>query len=170
LNGNYFNQQGYWAFAPDGEVIYNVDSQGNHTTNALYGDYAANFALGGCWWPGTWQVAGLRTAAVLKPGAVVYLTDGGMCANNTIDPNRCITPENERKYGAWIVDDPGNDDAASPDGGAPDNPNDPNWCGPLPRHGDFQDNNGFADGHVELMKPSQWYYAGTPWLQPEPGR
>ena len=57
-NGNYFKTPGYWAFAPDGEVIYNVDSQSHHSTNALYGDYAANFTLGGCWFPGSWVGSG----------------------------------------------------------------------------------------------------------------
>jgi prepilin-type N-terminal cleavage/methylation domain-containing protein/prepilin-type processing-associated H-X9-DG protein len=170
LNGNYFKASGYWAFAQDGEAIYNVDSQDKHTTNALYGDYAANFALGGCWWPGTWQVPGTRLASVLKPAAVVYLTDGGMAANSTANPIACITPACMKKYGAWVLDDPGGDDPISPDNGAADQSGDPNWCGPFPRHGAFQSNNGFVDGHVSLMKPSEWYYAGTPWLQPAPGR
>ncbi len=170
LSGNYFRGSGYWTAAPDGETIYNVDSQGNHTTNALYGDYAANFALGGCWWPGTWQVPGIRLVTVLKPSTVVYMTDGGMAANNTPQPANCITPNSEKKFGAWVLDDPGNDDPVSPDAGAVNQAADPNWCGPFPRHGNFQSNNGFVDAHVQLMKPSQWYYPNTPWLQPEPGR
>jgi prepilin-type N-terminal cleavage/methylation domain-containing protein/prepilin-type processing-associated H-X9-DG protein len=169
-NGNYFKTPGYWAFAPDGEAIYNTDSQGNHTTNALYGDYAANFALGGCWWPGSWQIPGMRMASVIKPAGCVYTTDSGMAANNTTDPNKCITPACMLKFGAWLFDDPGSDDPISPDPDASDQTTDPNWSGPFPRHGEFQSNNGFADGHVELMRPSQWYYADSPWLDPEPGR
>ena len=168
-NGNYFHASGYWAFAPDGEAIYNVDSKGNHSTNALYGDYAANFALGGCWWPGSWQVPGLKLAAVRKPATVVYTTDSGMAANNTSNPAKCITPACMIKYGAWLFDDPGNDDPISPDPGAADMTTDPNWCGPFPRHGEFESNNGFVDGHVELMKPSLWYYNDTPWLKPSAG-
>jgi len=169
-NGNYFQGSGYWVFAPDGEVIYNTDSQGNHTTNALYGDYAANFPLGGCSWPGSWQVPGMKLAAVVKPAACVYITDGGMAANNTTSPTQCITPNCMIKYGAWLFDDPGNDDPISPIPGASDMTSDPNWCGPFPRHGQFQSNNGFADGHVELMRPSQWFYVNSPWLNPAPGR
>ncbi len=169
-HGNYFNAPGFWSFAPDGEVIYNTDSQGNHTTNGLYGDYAVNFALGGCWWPGTWQVPGMKMAAVIKPAGCVYMTDGGMAANDSADPMKCITPACMMKFGAWLFDDPGNDDPISPDPDAADQTTDANWCGPFPRHGDFQSNNGFPDGHVELMKPSQWFYAGSPWLDPEPGR
>jgi prepilin-type processing-associated H-X9-DG protein len=101
---------------------------------------------------------------------VVYMTDSGMAGENTANPNLCITPGCMIKYGAWLIDDPGNDDPISPDPGAGDQTTDPNWCGPFPRHGEFQSNNGFVDGHVELMKPSQWFYTGTPWLDPEPGR
>jgi prepilin-type N-terminal cleavage/methylation domain-containing protein/prepilin-type processing-associated H-X9-DG protein len=169
-NGNYFHMAGFWAFAPDGETIYNVDSQGDHSTNAIYGDYAANFALGGCWYPPGWEVPGIKLASVIKPAGCVYTTDGGMAANHTTNPNTCITPACMIKYGAWLFDDPGDDDPISPDPDAPDQTTDPNWCGPFPRHGNFQSNNGFVDGHVELMKPSQWYYAGSPWLDPEPGR
>ena len=50
---------------------------------------------------------------------VVYTTDGGMAANNTSDPRRCIVPANEKKYGAWVLDDPAND-PDSPDFGATD--------------------------------------------------
>ncbi len=157
------------GIAPDGEEIWNVDPQGGHTTNALYGDYAANFPLGGCSWPGgPWQVPGLKLAAVIKPPMVVYVTDSGMMANPTANPNLCIVPGNEMKYGAWVLDDPAND-SDSPAFGMTSSLTDPNWCGPLPRHGAFQSNNGFVDGHVELMRPSQWYYGNTPWLKPEPG-
>jgi prepilin-type N-terminal cleavage/methylation domain-containing protein/prepilin-type processing-associated H-X9-DG protein len=167
-NGNYLRDTGYWAFAPDGEAIYNVDGKGNHTTNALYGDYAANFPLGGCWWPGSWQVPGVKQASVRSPAQVVYMTDSGMAANDTTVPTQCIVPSCMVKYGAWVLDDVVND-ADSPDAGATASTTDPNWCGPFPRHGEFQSNNGFVDGHVELMKPAQWYYGNTPWLKPLPG-
>jgi prepilin-type N-terminal cleavage/methylation domain-containing protein/prepilin-type processing-associated H-X9-DG protein len=167
-NGNYFHGSGYWDYAPDGEAIFNVDNQGKHSTNALYGDYAANFPLGGCWWPGSWQVPGVKVEAVRAPGMVVYTTDGGMAAIATTDPMRCIVPTCVIKYGAWVLDDPTRD-TDSPDAGATTTTDDPNWCGPFPRHGKFQSNNGFVDGHVELMRPSQWYYGNTPWLKPEPG-
>jgi prepilin-type N-terminal cleavage/methylation domain-containing protein/prepilin-type processing-associated H-X9-DG protein len=167
-NGNYFHAPGYWAFAPDGEAIYNVDSQGKHSTNALYGDYAANFPLGGCWWPGSWQVPGVKLSAVRAPAMVVYTTDSGMAANDTTDPTKCVVPTCMAKYGAWVLDDV-ESDPDSPDFGSTTSTSDPNWCGPLPRHGDFQSNNGFVDGHVELMRPSRWYYGNTPWLRPMPG-
>jgi prepilin-type processing-associated H-X9-DG protein len=99
---------------------------------------------------------------------VVYITDGGMKANESPNPNTCIARTNEKKYGAWVLDDPG-ENADSPGTGDVTSAGDPNWCGPFPRHGDFQSNNGFVDGHVELMRPSQWYYLNTPWLKPLPG-
>jgi prepilin-type N-terminal cleavage/methylation domain-containing protein/prepilin-type processing-associated H-X9-DG protein len=161
-----------WPRSPDGEVIYNtVNSTGQtYQTNCLYGDYAANFALGGCWFPPNWEVQSIRLSSVVKPAGVVYSTDSGMEPNNTSDPNRCIIPTCPVKCGGWVMDDPGGDDPISVEGGDVNSAADPNWCGPFPRHGNFQSNNGFVDGHVELMKPSQWYYAGTPWLDPEPGR
>jgi prepilin-type N-terminal cleavage/methylation domain-containing protein/prepilin-type processing-associated H-X9-DG protein len=170
-SGNYLHSGGYWSMSPDGEVIYNTDLQGNHTTNALYGDYAANFALGGCISAGSGGfgfIRGLKLDAVRTPATVVYLTDGGMQANPTRDPQSCILPTNLKKYGGWVLDDPVLD-PDSPDVPAVDSPSDPNWCGPLPRHGNFQSNNGFADGHVQLMRPSQWYYGANPWLKPAPG-
>jgi prepilin-type N-terminal cleavage/methylation domain-containing protein/prepilin-type processing-associated H-X9-DG protein len=157
---NALTADGYWSWSPEGEVIWN--------TNGVYGDYAANFTLGGCWWPGSWQIPGLKLEMVRAPSMVVYTTDGGMNANNTMNPKDCIIPTNEKKYGAWVLDDPSND-PDSPVVGIPSSPGDPNWCGPFPRHGEFQSNNGFVDGHVELMRPSQWYYGNTPWLKPEPG-
>jgi prepilin-type N-terminal cleavage/methylation domain-containing protein/prepilin-type processing-associated H-X9-DG protein len=163
-DGNYF-KGGSAPWAPDGETIYNNDNG----TNSLYGDYAANFALGGCWSPVMpWLVPGLKLAEVRAPGMVVYTTDGGMAAKQTENPLLCIVPICEKKFGAWVLDDPIND-PDSPDFGATDEFNDPNWCGPFPRHGDFESNNGFVDGHVELMRPSQWYYGDTPWLKPMPG-
>jgi prepilin-type processing-associated H-X9-DG protein len=92
---------------------------------------------------------------------VVYTTDGGMRTVNTTNGNLCIVLTNEKKYGAWVLDDP-SQDPDSPAVGDTESLDDPDWCGPLPRHGDFESNNGFVDGHVELMRPSQWYYAGTP--------
>ena len=171
-NGNYLTSAEGWPRSPDGEVIYNtVNSAGqDRITNALYGDYAANFSLGGCWWPGTWQVPAIKLASVVKPAGVVYSTDSGMAPKATTSPTLCIVPTCEVKCGSWVLDDPDNDDPIAVDAGAVASSTDPNWCGPFPRHGDFQSNNGFVDGHVELMKPAQWYYGGSPWLDPEPGR
>jgi prepilin-type N-terminal cleavage/methylation domain-containing protein/prepilin-type processing-associated H-X9-DG protein len=169
-NGKYLNTDGGgpWGFSPDGEIIYN--------SNGLYGDYAANFALGGGWWTGTpaWQIRGLKLERVLGsgggsgPATIVYTTDSGMCANPTVQPTQCITPTCEKKYGSWVLDD-ALADSDSPDFGATTSATDPNWCGPFPRHGNFQSNNGFVDGHVSLMQPGQWYYGNTPWLKPLPG-
>jgi prepilin-type processing-associated H-X9-DG protein len=47
-------------------------------------------------------------------------------------------------------------------------PADPNWGGPHLRH-NARSNIAFADTHVEAMRASQWYYAGTPWLKPDIG-
>jgi len=167
--GNVLTADGYWNWSPDGEVIWNVDSQGHHSTNGLFGDYAANFALGGCNSEGGWGlIPGIKLSSVQTPATVVYTTDGGMAPYETRNPDQCIIPTCEVKYGGWVLDDPVND-PDSPDVSGVTSLEDPNWCGPLPRHGNFESNNGFTDGHVELMRPSQWYYGYTPWLRPEPG-
>jgi prepilin-type N-terminal cleavage/methylation domain-containing protein/prepilin-type processing-associated H-X9-DG protein len=172
-HGNFLTTAEGWPRSPDGEVIYNtVNSSGQtYQTNCLYGDYAANFACGGCWWPsGSWEVLPIMLSSVFKPAACVYMTDSGMVANNTTDPLRCITTGSEVKCGAWVFDDPGNGDPVAVGAGDVTSSADPNWCGPFPRHGNFQGNNGFVDGHVELMKPSQWFYVNSQWLTPESGR
>ncbi len=172
VKNDYISGTEGWPRSSTGEVIYNtVNSAGqDNQTNCLYGDYAANFALGGCWYPPSWTVPTIRLSSVIRPAGVVYVTDSGMAPNNTTIPLKCITPSCPIKCGSWVFDDPGNGDAVSVEGGDLSSLSDPNWCGPFPRHGDFQSNNGFVDGHVELLKPSQWYYADSVWLTPEPGR
>jgi prepilin-type N-terminal cleavage/methylation domain-containing protein/prepilin-type processing-associated H-X9-DG protein len=169
---DYISTTGGWPRSSTGELIYNtVNAVGqNNQTNCLYGDYAANFALGGCWYPPSWTVPTIKLSSVIKPAAVVYSTDSGMAPLNTPDPLKCITPASQIKCGSWVMDDPGNGDAVAVEGGDVTSLTDPNWCGPFPRHGNFQSNTGFVDGHVELLKPSQWYFTGSMWLNPEPGR
>jgi prepilin-type N-terminal cleavage/methylation domain-containing protein/prepilin-type processing-associated H-X9-DG protein len=172
VKNDYISSTEGWPRSSTGEVIYNtVNSAGqDNQTNCLYGDYAANFALGGCWYPPSWTVPTIKLSSVVKPAGVVYSTDSGMAPNDTTNPLKCITPACKIKCGSWVFDDPGNGDRVAVEGGDVESLNDPNWCGPFPRHGDFQSNNGFVDGHVELLKPSQWYYADSQWLAPEPGR
>jgi prepilin-type processing-associated H-X9-DG protein len=43
-----------------------------------------------------------------------------------------------------------------------------NWGGPSIRH-NRKSEVGFLDGHAESMKPSQWYWHWTPWLNPALG-
>ena len=171
-NGNSLVSAQGWPRSPTGEIIYNtVNSAGqNYQSNCLYGDYAANFAIGGCWYPPSWTVRTMRLSSVVKPAGCVYLTDSVVTANDTTNPLKCITTSCEVKSGSWVFDDPGNGDPLAVEGGDVDSSTDPNWCGPLARHGNFQSNNGFPDGHVEIMKPSQWFYADSPWLNPAPGR
>jgi hypothetical protein len=98
-------------------------------------------------------VPGLKLADVRKPASVVYMTDSGMAANNTTNPNKCITPGCMIKYGAWLFDDPGNDDPISPDPGAPDMTTDPNWCGPFPRNG--------PNGRAHLLQSAAGGFRGA---------
>ena len=141
----------------DGEVEYASDG--------TYGNYGANFRLGGCWWPGTWEVPGSKEALVKRPASVVYLADGGTAAANTTNPNLCVTAKSPPKPGCWILHDVANDAPAT---GAVSSTGDPNWGGPLPRHNN-RSNNAFVDGHSESMRSAQWYWADTPYLKPDVG-
>ena len=148
---------GFFPVTTENEVQYASDG--------TYGNYGANFRLGGCWWPGSWQVPGIKEESVLRPAATVAITDGGTAARNTTDPLQCVTPQTAQKPGCWILHDVGND---APCVGCVTSPDDPNWGGPLPRH-NARSNNLFADAHVQVQKPSQWYWARTPWLNPALG-
>ncbi len=141
----------------DGEVAYPVDG--------TVGNYGANFRLGGCWWPGTWEYRGITEESVRNPSGTVQLCDGGVAATNTKDPQRAVTATSKKKPGCWIVHDPGND---APCTGCVSSPDDPNWGGPDPRH-DLRSIVMFVDGHTESLRPNQWYYAGTPYLDPARG-
>lgn len=144
-------------------ALYPSDQQDVAVSN-----YSANFRLGGCDWPGSWEKSiwrQLRDSDIRNPAATVYFTDGGTRPANTKDPLKCVTPQSPEKPGCWIVHDPAND---APCTGCVTAQGDPNWGGPHPRH--LQKSNiAFTDGHVETMKPSQWYWAGTPWLRPDLG-
>lgn len=127
-------------------------------------NYGLNFRLGGCDWPGFWEMTmfpPLLESDVRDPSRTVHFGDSGSQPLNTTDPNRCVTAATREKPGAWILHDPRNDGpcfgcVTSMDG---------NWSGPQARHRG-RSSVAFADGHVENLKPSQWYWAGTPWLDP----
>ncbi len=131
-------------------------------------NYAMNFRLGGCDWPGVWDDKTWpprNYTSVRYPSISVHLTDGGTRPVNTTDPNRCVTPDSPEKPGCWIVHDPANDASCT---GCVTSPDDPNWGGPHLRHNDRSEVL-FADTHVEALKASRWYWAGTPWLKPDVG-
>jgi prepilin-type processing-associated H-X9-DG protein len=144
-------------------ALYPSDIQDKAVSN-----FAMNFKLGGCDWPGVWDMRDwppLKDTSVRRPVVTVHVTDGGMQPKNTRDPNACITPKSPEKPGCWIVHDPAND---APCTGCVTSANDPNWGGPHIRHNQ-RSNVLFADSHVQAMKASAWYFAGTPWLKPELG-
>ena len=122
--------------------------------------YGANFQIGGCTFPaGGWFVKPLKETDVANPALTVYLADAGTKALDTTDPAASVTPRSLEKAQAWIIEDPrgfGANFVTS---------DDPNWGGPSLRHG-TKSNVGFLDGHAAAMKPSQWYYRFTPWLNP----
>src|SRR5688572_28795206 len=46
-----------------------------NSVDLVAGSYSANFALGGCSWPGNWDFPSVRDDAVRRPSSTVYLTD-----------------------------------------------------------------------------------------------
>ncbi|MSU62983.1 MAG: type II secretion system protein [Pedosphaera sp.] len=144
-------------------ALYPSDQQDKAISN-----YSANFRLGGCDWPDTWDKSvwkQFRDSDIRSPSTTVYLTDGGTQPKNSKDPNICVTAKSPEKPGCWIVHDPAKDDPCT---GCVISSGDPNWGGPHLRHVE-KSNVAFADSHVETLKASKWYYAGTPWLKPEVG-
>ncbi len=127
-------------------------------------NYGMNFRVGGCdfapWPYSKWP--GVRATAVRRPAAIAYIADSGTKPTLTSNPLTCVTVASPEKPGCWIVHDPGND--APNTGGVTGD--DPNWGGPMPRHGGGRSAIVFLDAHIESLKPSVWYWAGTPWLQP----
>jgi prepilin-type N-terminal cleavage/methylation domain-containing protein/prepilin-type processing-associated H-X9-DG protein len=136
-----------------------------YTSDLMAGNYAANFAIGGCHWPGTWEFKGVREEAVRRPSSTVYLTDSGTQPIATVDRQKSVTAKSPYKPGAWIVHDPQFD---APCVGCVTSAFDPNWGGPHLRHSE-RSTVGMVDGHVESLRASQWYWSGTPWLQPNVG-
>jgi len=133
-------------------------------------NYAMNFGVGGCDWPGTWpssQYPQVKDSAVRNPSATAHLTDSGSQPAPTRDPLRCVTVRSPEKAGAWVLHDPVD---STPCAGCVTVPStqDPNWGGPHLRHS-AKSNVAFADAHVELMLASRWYYGGSPWLKPAEG-
>ena len=147
------------------ELIANYPSL---VAEKMISNFSANFALGGCDWPGVWPAETwrqLKDSEVRKPASTVYMTDGGSQPLNTTDPLKCVTAKSPEKPGCWIVHDPAND---APCSGCVTSPGDPNWGGPQLRHNQ-RSNVSFVDGHIQPMKASQWYWAGTPWLKASVG-
>jgi prepilin-type N-terminal cleavage/methylation domain-containing protein/prepilin-type processing-associated H-X9-DG protein len=124
-------------------------------------DYAANYQIGGHDAPVFPSIRARKDASLARPASTVYVVDAGSQPTNTANPNQCVTTSSPQKAQCWVMDDPG-----GPYSGLVCAPSrlDDNWCGPSIRHS-ARCNVGFLDGHNEKMN-AQWYYRGTPWLQP----
>ena len=135
----------------------------------LISNYSMNFKVGGCDWPAVWDVKdypSIRDSAFASPSGTAVITDGGSKPRTADirDPLKCVTEKTPEKPGAWVLHDPLND---APCTGCVTS-DDPNWGGPHVRHAGRSVVT-FGDGHTENMKPSRWYWAGTPWLDPARG-
>lgn len=103
-------------------------------------------------------------AQVQSPTTTVYLADGGVQTTATAP---YVTESSPVKAKAWILEDPVKDHVFTPGPGLTQGSN-TDWGGPALRHTGGC-NLGFYDGHAKWMRPAQWYYGNTPWLDPECG-
>ncbi|HLX94237.1 MAG TPA: prepilin-type N-terminal cleavage/methylation domain-containing protein [Verrucomicrobiae bacterium] len=136
--------------------------------DAAFSNYAFNFQIGGCNWPGVWPESDNPTAsstAIRSPSRTVLLTDSGTRPVDTTDPNLCVTVQSPQKAGAFVLNDAG---ATQPNSLVID-PINPDWCGPELRHNNGRSVVTMTDGHVEVKRASEWYWEGTPWLDPKKG-
>ena len=133
-------------------------------------NYAMNFGIGGCDWPGSWDASTypqVKDSQIRSPSATVHLTDGASQPKATKDPLTCVTVNSPEKAGAWVLHDPVN---SAPCTGCVTVPStsDPNWGGPHLRHS-AKSNVAMADAHVEPLPASRWYYGGSGWLKADVG-
>jgi prepilin-type N-terminal cleavage/methylation domain-containing protein/prepilin-type processing-associated H-X9-DG protein len=140
-----------------------VDLTGIWATNKMVSGYGANYQIGGDSYPGGFNLAALKDTAVKSPVTTVYLAETGTQPNNSSDPTKCVTASSPEKNESWLVDDVG-----GYGGSMVCSMGDPNWGGPSMRHVG-RSGVGFVDGHVASMKPLQWYWLWTPWLNPNLG-
>lgn len=136
--------------------------------DAAFSNYAMNFHIGGCDWPDIWPESTYppaRLSAIRNASATVLLADSGTLAINTTDPTLCVTSESPQKAGSFVLNDP----ADTQPGPLVVSPVNPDWGGPELRHNQGRSAVGMTDGHVELKKAAEWYWARTPWLYPALG-
>jgi prepilin-type N-terminal cleavage/methylation domain-containing protein len=130
-------------------------------------NYAMNFRIGGCDWPGVWPKETwrqLKDTDIVNPTQTAYVTDGGSKPLNSRVRSKTVTPYSKEKPGAWVLHDPKD---SSPCNGCV-LADDPNWGGPHLRHSN-KSLVLFMDSHVELMRATDWYWPDTPWLKPDVG-
>ena len=148
---------------PTKQIKPNVKYTYVYDPTKMVSGYAANFQIGGCdFKSGGWFVLPVKTTSVKRPASTVYVTDAGVFATDTIDPKKCVTVNSIEKTEVWCLDD------VAGFGGSMVVSAAENWGGPSIRHGGRSEV-GFLDGHGEGMKPSQWYWRWTPWLNPDRG-
>lgn len=104
-------------------------------------------------------VHGFPLAEIQHPATTIFVTDG---VTQISDTAPFVTPSSPRPSEPGIIvciylNDPSYAHEQN-DGG----------CGPQLRHSGLS-NVGFVDGHVKAMKPAQWYYLQTPYLNPLQG-
>jgi prepilin-type N-terminal cleavage/methylation domain-containing protein/prepilin-type processing-associated H-X9-DG protein len=136
--------------------------------DAAFSNYGMNFHVGGCDWPGNWPESAypaVRLSAIRNASATVFLADSGTLAVNTADSALSVTPESPQKAGSFVLNDPAD---TQPDALVV-SPINADWGGPELRHNNGRSAVGMTDGHVEIKKASEWYWARTPWLNPADG-
>jgi prepilin-type N-terminal cleavage/methylation domain-containing protein/prepilin-type processing-associated H-X9-DG protein len=132
--------------------------------DGMVSGYGANFQIGGGEFnAGGWHVPPIFDSAAARPTATVYLSDAGTAPTDTTNALLCVTARSAEKTEVWVIDDPGGFG-----GGMVTAAEAANWGGPSIRHAGRSEV-GFLDGHAETMRPAQWYWHWTPWLNPALG-
>jgi len=156
---------------PAFQIKANAVVAGNYPSapeDAAFSNYGMNFHVGVCDWPDIWPESTYppaRLSAIRNASATILMADSGTQPVNIPDPTQRVTPESPQKAGSFVLNDP----ADTQPGPMVVSPINPDWCGP-----ELRDNGGrsavsMTDGHVETKKASEWYWAGTPWLNPANG-
>ena len=105
---------------------------------------------------------GLALAAFNAPAGTVYIVDKGQTSLKTAP---FVAPSASIKNGCLFFADPASGTTNQYDKSDNMSGGDGNWCAPLARHTDLA-NVTFVDGHVKAMRLSNFFYAGSPFIDP----
>ena len=143
-----------------------------YTAGATFHDsYLDNNLFGNGWvaafgnTPGHTGFYSTLQSQITKPASTVFFCDGGAQSTTTAP---YVTSSSPLKSAAYILVDPtaAGGYASEPDGTGSGQNGDA--AAPAVRHTGFV-NIAFADGHAKAMRPEDFYYPNSPWLDPTTG-
>ncbi|MCW3062549.1 MAG: prepilin-type N-terminal cleavage/methylation domain [Capsulimonas sp.] len=104
---------------------------------------------------------GLTLASFVAPAGTIYIVDKGQAGQATAP---FIASPSVARDGCLFMADPVGA-TTNQVGWAGRVATDGNWCAPLARHTDLA-NVAFIDGHIKAMRPSAFFFGGSPFLDP----